>query len=118
MRWLVVCASLAACHPHRRSTSPPPPVEQARAQIASARQALADAEAQQAAGDFRAAYEAALRGVDALGRDYLTPTAKDDTGQHLALADELARAGQIADAAREAIASLRSRIAQYEARYR
>jgi hypothetical protein len=117
MKWLVVSVALAACHAHRRPAPPPPPVEAARTQIAAARALLIEAEGHQADGDYRAAYDATLRGVDVLGRDYAKPTTKDDTGLHLLLAEDLAKAGQIVDAAEEAIESLRSRIEQYEARY-
>jgi len=117
MKRLLASLALAACHPHRRP-SPPPPVETARAQIAAARASLAAAERHWADGDYRAAYDATLRGVDALGRDYAKPTTKDDTGLHLLLAGEPAKAGKVIDAAEEAMESLRARIAQYEARYR
>ncbi|MBL8625441.1 MAG: hypothetical protein JNK64_29290 [Myxococcales bacterium] len=118
MKALVASFALIACHPHPRPASPPPPVETARAQIAAARAALVEAEHQRAVGDDRTAYETTLRGVEALGRDYAKPTTKDDTGLHLLLAAELAKAEKFGEAADEAIESLRSRIEQYEARYR
>lgn len=118
MKWLLASLALAACHPHRRPAPPPPPVETARAQIAAARAFLAEAEHHWTASEYRAAYDATLRGVDALGRDYAKPTTKDDTGLHLLLAGELAKSGKIVEAASEAMASLRARIEQYEARYR
>lgn len=118
MKRLLASLALVACHPHRRPSPPPPPVETARAQITVARACLAEAEGHWAAGDYRAAYDATLRGVDALGHDYAKPTTKDDTGLHLLLAGDLAKAGKIVEAVAEAMASLRARIAQYEARYR
>lgn len=118
MRRLALLAVLASCA-HRGWREPaPPPIAQARAQIAAARAELLVARVTDAIGAHGVAYAAAARGVDAMGLDYLRLRVKDDTGLHLLLAGELAKAGDVAAAAREAMASLQARIAQYAARYR
>ncbi len=75
-----------------------------------ARGHLATAEARLAAGDHRGAYDAALLGVDALGRRYAARVVKDDTDQHLFAATILLDEGDVAAAADEAVGSLRTRI--------
>ena len=58
-------------------------------------------------------YEAARRGLAALGTTYRTRTLKDDTTTELLRADDLAEAGDFAEAADAALAALESRMRRY-----
>lgn len=101
---------LAACGPRARTPKPPPQAADIQTRLVVARAHLATAEARLAAGDHRGAYDAALRGVDALGARYAARFTKDDTDQHLFAATFLLDDGDVAGAAAEAVGALRTRI--------
>lgn len=110
IRALALAALLAACGPRARTPRPPPQAADIQARLVVARGQLATAEARLAAGDHRGAYDAALRGVDALARFYAARLVKDDTDLHLDIARMAYDEGDVASAAAEAIGSLRTRI--------
>lgn len=118
MKRVILAAAFAGCGPKQPKEPAPPPVDTARQQISDARAQLVSAEEMLQAGGAPSAYDAALRGIELLGKDYAPRRTKDDTGLHLHLAEELNAQGDRAGAAREAIGALRSRIEMYERRYR
>ena len=107
---IAVLIMLAACGPRVRTPKPLPQAADIQARLERARTHLATAEARVAVADHRGAYDAALLGIDALGERYAARFTKDDTEQHLFAATYLFDAGDVADAAAEAVGALRTRI--------
>lgn len=107
---IVAAILLAACGPRARTPKPLPQAADIQPRLELARAHLATSEARVAVGDHRGAYDAALRGIDALGERYAARFAKDDTEQHLFAATFLLEAGDVAGAAAEAVGALRTRI--------